>query len=101
MEGRATSIARYREITRYGSRICAPLWTTLRVAKSCACPGRRWRGRRALRLSHRVEHRRVHRFRGGLARPHHELERGKIALAGMDGAGEHGFALRGRVGESA
>src|SRR5438445_523871 len=49
----------------------------------------------ALRLAHRIEHRSVHRVRRGLARPHHGLERGEIALAGVDGAGEHGFALRG------
>src|SRR3954470_24963778 len=56
---------------------------------------------RKLRLAHRVEHRRVHGFGRGLARPHHELERREIALAGVDGAGEHGFALPGGGGEAA
>ena len=58
---------RIREITRYGSR---------------PSPGRRAERCRsarlpedALRLAHRIEHRRVHRLRGGLAGPHHELER--------------------------
>ncbi len=33
--------------------------------------------------------------------PDHELERGVIALAGVDGADQHGLALRGRGGQPA
>src|SRR4051812_42882564 len=96
MEGRATSTTRYGEITQSGSRIALRLsLTTMRWRRALTVL------RKTLRLSRRIEHRRVHGFRRALARPHHELERREIALAGVDGAGEHRFALRGRGGEPA
>src|SRR4051812_18733022 len=78
MEVLATSIARYREVTRYASRIGASLV----------------RDDRKLRLTHRVKHRGVHGFRRALACPHHELERREVAFTGVDSTGEHRFALR-------
>src|ERR1700722_2874412 len=55
----------------------------------------------SLRLALGVEHRGAHRFGRRLAGPDHELEGGKVALAGVERAHQHDLALRGRGGHPA
>src|SRR5450756_2956846 len=86
----ATSAVQNRSVTAYGSRLKAG--TTLNM----------WKQRtKILRLALGIEHRRTHGLGRGLAGPDYELERRVIALAGVDGADQHGLALRGGGGEAA